>query len=190
MSDILQQMNQLKVRLDKVKKYTHQKMLLKQRVSVTNPDSQVEGEVAVQTSDTEVEELKFLEACSRDLSFHFNQRFQALSALLIGLRVKLVPLYPVMTKKEGDVLTEITGLTSRINKICHEFTALEDAGKITDENTQELEMKFHEVCQEVSEFMEFHGVATSKPLGEELRQNLANSPGSAVKSTRDDNTVF
>ncbi|MCP4490630.1 MAG: hypothetical protein GY820_25460 [Gammaproteobacteria bacterium] len=38
--------------------------------------------------------------------------------------------------------------------------------------------------------MEFHGVATSKPLGEELRQNLANSPGSAVKSTRDDNTVF
>ncbi|MCP4490694.1 MAG: hypothetical protein GY820_25780 [Gammaproteobacteria bacterium] len=190
MSDILQQMDQLKARLDKVKKYTHQKMLLKQRVPVTNPDSHVEGEVAVQTYDREVADIKFLEAISHNLSSHFNKRSQALCALLVKLCTRFTVPFPAsMTKEQGDVLTVISSLKSRNIKIWHESLALEEAGKITDQHTPELGMEFHELCQEVSEFMEFHGVTTSKPKGEELRQlreKSVSSSSSAVMSQRDD----
>ncbi|MCP4486256.1 MAG: hypothetical protein GY820_02890, partial [Gammaproteobacteria bacterium] len=139
---------------------------------MANPDSHVEGEEVVLISETEVEELKRFEAFCQELRYHLGTRSRHLELILIRLIMKFGVAYPASTiKEEGETLNELERLLSRNDKIRSEFNAFKSAGNFTDENTQELEMKFHKVYQEVSEFMEFHGVT--------------NSSGSAVKCMRD-----
>ncbi len=111
----------------------HQKMLVKQRVPVTNPKTQVEGEEVAQNSEMEVEELKWFEAQSQKPYHDLAIRSLALGTLLSKLHTKFTVPSPVTeTKEEGKVLEEIGWLISQNNKIANEFPALEEAGKIMD----------------------------------------------------------
>ncbi|MCP4485781.1 MAG: hypothetical protein GY820_00390, partial [Gammaproteobacteria bacterium] len=194
MDDILQQTNELKIRLEKVKEYTHRKMLLKQRVPVAlnSPKMKTEGEDAVLNFETEVKELKILAAGYRQ-QFGFRSQPMALNSLVCKKLCSKVMarLDATGTKNEehGDACREIVRLAGQTDKMSEDSIALDKAGKFPDENTQrEHEMKFHELCQEVLEFMEVHGVTTPKNI-EGVRENSVNSSHSAVHSMCDDQAV-
>ncbi len=75
---------------------------------MANPDSHVEGEEAVQNSEMEVEELKWLEAFCQKLFYHLDNWSRGLEVLLIKLSIKFSVPYPAsMTKGEGEMLNEI-----------------------------------------------------------------------------------
>ncbi|MCP4485968.1 MAG: hypothetical protein GY820_01365, partial [Gammaproteobacteria bacterium] len=144
--------------------------------------------------ETEVKELKILAAGYRQEIGFLSQPLALHSLVCTKLGRKAgACLDATQTKEHEDackeILQKILQLSRQTLKMCEYSSALVEDGQIPDENTlQEHEMKFHELCQEVLEFMEVHGVHTPKNI-EGVRENSVNSSHSAVHSMCDDQAV-
>ncbi|MCP4488454.1 MAG: hypothetical protein GY820_14215 [Gammaproteobacteria bacterium] len=137
MDDILQQTSELKIRLEKVKEYTHRKMLLKQRVPVAlnSPKMEIEGEEVAQASETGLEVLVRLVKALCSEPRGLCSQAVILWAILNSLDAKLRAAYVApLNKEEEEVLDEIQGLTVKTNNeqrtsgLCGKYSRREHPG--------------------------------------------------------------
>ncbi|MCP4460947.1 MAG: hypothetical protein GY816_23445, partial [Cytophagales bacterium] len=143
-------------------------------MALNSPKMEIEGDEVAQASETGLEVLvRLVKALCSEPRGLCSQSL-ILWAILDSLAAKLRATYVApLNKEEEEVFDEIHGLIAKNNKVGDELP--DYVGNTPDENTQEHEMEFHKLLQEVSKFMEVHGVTAPKMNIEGVRENSVNS---------------